>query len=237
MTYTTTTLATLLLRLEERYESAPYWTSEEGRYALNEALRVWNMLTGSWRKRETMLVGQNVVWLTLPGAMSFGARLEWNSRPLEETTVFDLDVFRPTWRNDRTTSGGRVPTVPTHWAPAGVFRVALWPALGSGSGTLTVDGLRKTPVLRALSDTVDLNQTEERPLVGYGLHYLSLKQGGRFWLSTRQKHYPEFLKAAGDANTRLRLSAFFRRYMGLDLDGEQRPIIRRPRAEQERSNG
>lgn len=227
MAYATITLAEFLLRLEERYESAPYWTPDEGRYALNESLRVWNMLVAAWRKKETMAVAANAVWITLPGALSFAARAEWNGVPLEQTSLFDYDTGRPRWEGERTTSGSPVPPTPTHWAPAGVFRLALWPALGSGSGTLMVDGLRATPVLRGLSDTVDINTTDLRVLLGYALHYLAFKQGGKFWQSTRT-YYQEFIAAALEQNARLRLSAYFRRMMGLDLDKDQRPIRRLP---------
>lgn len=190
------------------------------------------MLVGAWRKRETLAVGPNLVWVTLPGALSFAARAEWNSVPLEQTSLFDLDTQRRQWEGERTTSGGQVPTVPTHWAPAGVNRIALWPALGTGAaaGTLTVDGLRATPVLRAPADTVDLNSASERVLVGYSLHYLSIKQGGKFFASTRPL-LREFVGAAMEQNSRLRLSAYFRRFMGLDVDKDQRPIRRLPQPE------
>lgn len=187
------------------------------------------MLVAAWRKKETMAVSANNVWVTLPGALSFAARAEWNGVPLEQTSVFDLDMGRPRWRGERTTDGGAIPSTPTHWAPAGVFRIALWPALGASSGTLMVDGLRATPVLSAPADTVDLNSASERVLVGYGLHYLAFKQGGKFFQSTRPL-LQEFLGAALEQNARLRLSAYFRRIMGLDLDKDQRPIRRLPQA-------
>ena len=236
MPYAAVTLATLQLRLRERHESSAYWTDEEGRLAINEALRVWNLLAAAWKKRETLAVPANHVWITLPGALSFAVRAEANSVPLEQASLFDLDCGRVSWEGERTNTGGVVPTSPSHWAPAGVFRVAVWPAQGLIPWTLTVDGLRATPVLRAPADTVDLNQVEERVLVGYGLHYLAFKQGGKFWASTR-KYYQEFLQAAIKANERLLLSAFFRRAMGLDLDNDQRPIIRRPRPSSAQAEG
>lgn len=228
MPYAAVTLATLQLRLQERHESSAYWTDEEARLAINEALRVWNLLVAAWKKRETLAVPANHVWVTLPGALSFAVRAEANSVPLEQSSLYDLDCGRVSWEGERTNSGGIVPTATSHWAPAGVFRIAVWPARASGSWTLTVDGLRATPVLRASTDAVDLNQVEERVLIGYALHYLAFKQGGRFWQST-SKYYREFVQAAVKANERLLLSAFFRKVMGLDLDGDQRPIIRRPR--------
>lgn len=228
MAYAAVSLATLQLRLRERHESSAYWTDEEGRLAINEALRVWNLLAAAWKKRETLAVPANHVWVTLPGSLSFAVRAEGDSVPLEQASLYDLDCGRVSWEGERTNTGGIVPTSPSHWAPAGVFRIAVWPAKHTGSWTLTVDGLRSTPVLRAPADTVDLNQVEERVLVGYALHYLAFKQGGRFWTST-SKYYKEFVAAAIKANERLLLSAFFRKVMGLDLDADQRPIIRRPR--------
>ena len=51
MPYQAVTLATLRTRLQNRYGNVAFWSNEEARLALNEALRYWNLFTGRWRTR------------------------------------------------------------------------------------------------------------------------------------------------------------------------------------------
>lgn len=222
MAYTAVTLATLQSQLGDRWEDVPFWTDEEARLALNEALRVWNLLTGQWKRRVTQTTTANTVWYTLPSMIIANARVEFNGRPLEQTSLTELDNGRPNWENEKTNSGGSVPTRPALWAPAGLTLMAIWPADAAGSNSLVIDGVRATPTLARTDDYIDIGQEELNAILGYALHAVSLKAGGSIFRATLP-HYKTFITAAADKNDRLRASNMYRWAMGLDVNRVQRP--------------
>jgi len=222
MPYQQVTLATLRQELKDEYESVPFWLDSEATTALNESLRVWNLLTGYWKRREIIPTVAGQVWYPLTSSMVYGVRVAFCDYPLEVSSIHDLDNGRPNWEAHTTATGGIVPTRPWLFAPAGLFLIAIWPADAAGGNTLVVDSVRQTPVLTLDADFVDLNQSEHRPLLQYALHYLAFKEGGRRFEATKA-YYQRFLLAAGDMNQLLRASTWFRKEMGLDLGRIQRP--------------
>lgn len=220
MPYAQVTLATLRQELKDEFESVPYWTDPEATAALNEAMRIWNLLTGYWKRREIIPTVAAQVWYPLTSTMVYGVRVDFQDHPLEITSIHDLDNGRRNWEGETTTNSGVV--APYLFAPAGLNLIAIWPADAAGGNTLVVDAVRQTPILVADADFVDLNQSEHRPLICYALHYLAFKEGGRRFQAT-QAYYRRFLLAAGDMNQRLRASTWFRKEMGLDLGRIQRP--------------
>ena len=69
MTYTAITLADLKVDMAQRYDESIFWTAEEARLAINEALRDWNLLVGRWSRRLTLSTGAGTVH-----AADFGLR-------------------------------------------------------------------------------------------------------------------------------------------------------------------
>lgn len=223
MPYQQVTLATLQQDLKDKWESVPFWTDAQATSYLNESLRCWNMLTGQWKRRETIVTVANQVWYALTSTMVYNMRVDFSNFPLEISSVQDLDNGRPNWEGERTNSGGSVPTRPTIWAPAGLKLLAIWPADAVGGTTLVIDSVRQTPVLAAAGDFVDLGQTEHGAILGYALHIATFKIGGARHEATKS-FYRSFLAAAGDLNSRLRASTFYRKAMGQDVGRFQRPI-------------
>src|SRR5262245_14909023 len=116
MPYTTTTLADLQTLMVQRWDQVVFWTSEEARLALNEALRDWNLLTGRWRTRVTVDVSAGDPNVALPAAMTYGMRVTTAAgSPLFPTSLIEFDLGRPSWRLETIADGGDVPTVPTLW--------------------------------------------------------------------------------------------------------------------------
>jgi len=210
------TLADLQTRIAERAQSVPFWTATEATRALNEALRVWNMLTGEWKARVVVPMVPYDPWVPLPGTIVFGFRCSWRSRPLVPTTLASLDDGVPSWRTDSTASGGRVPSRPITWAPAGLSLLAVWPSDAVGGDVLACDGIAQTPVLAAPADVLDLGDETLNVLLGYALHHLAFKEGGPRFAATIPL-YQAFLKAALERNAELGESRLFRRHAGLDL--------------------
>jgi hypothetical protein len=278
MSYTQLTLTALLAQLATKYEGVAYWTAEEGRLGINEALRVWSMFTGVWKTRLEVFTPQpSSPWIQVPTPLTYNVRMQWagsNSSkviridefakvadgvisaadrtrfscfgfsipagifggvPMSRSSVGDLDNGRPGWEGETTTSGGSVPVAPSSFAPAGLDLFAIWPQDLLGGNTIVVDGVVQAPQLSLLTDHIDINLASIQPILGYALHYLAFKEGGRRWVVT-QGYYKEFLLAAMDQNDRLATSALFRKAAGLDVNRGQRPL-RVGLADQQRQQG
>jgi hypothetical protein len=225
MAYTTTTLAQLRIGMEERWDSTIFWTPEEARLAINEALRFWNLLVGRWARLRTLSTGAGTVEYDLGATLIYGTRVSMaGGLPLTVTSTTELDPGRPTWRSETTASGGDVPPIPTLWAPISLQRIAIWPATaGIVVNGLLVNGVAATPVLVEEADTVDLGEELHDPLLDFALHVAAFKEGGPRWQATLP-YFTSFLQAAAEENALLKTSKAFRRAAGLDQRRALQPI-------------
>jgi hypothetical protein len=224
MAYQRWQLSTIRTRLLEKVEAAPYWSNEEARLAINEALRVWNTLTGMWWTSASVITLANDPWHPLTGNMTRHMRVSFNGLPLEPCSLLEIDGHRPYWENETTTSGGDVPTTPKIWIPVGLQLLAIWPADAAGGNTLLVDGIVTTPVLVNDADYIDIGDEEFETLLGYALHVLAFKEGGARFAAT-QPLYQAFVASAMEKNDRLKLSNIFRRAMGIDAESAEQPAV------------
>lgn len=217
MPYQVVTLADLKVLLKARWDDVVFWTDEEARLAINEALRDWNLLTGRWRRRLTLSTGAGTVEYAIASTILYGMRVKVGTSPaLTPTSILELDLGRPTWRSETTTTGGDVPAVPTLWAPVSIQRIAIWPATAAaGTNNLFVEGVSNTPVLVEDGDFVDLGEEIQGYIVDMALHVAAFKEGGPRWRSTKA-FFTAFLQAAAEENSVLKANQAYRRYAGLD---------------------
>jgi hypothetical protein len=75
------------------------------------------------------------------------------------------------------------------------------------------------------ADFLDLGNVEVSTLLGEALHLAAFKAGLPTLNATLDFH-KQFLTAAADQNDRFKQSAYYRKYMGLDLQKVLRPIRR-----------
>lgn len=222
MAYTTFTWSALRQRLRERLELKRFWSDQELLDAFNEALSVWNLFTGYWRRRNTQATVANQYEYTLAASMLYRTRITFNNLPLSPSSRTDFNNARYTWRSETTTSGGDVPTRPMVWMPLSLTIITIWPADAAGGNTLTIDGVSATPVLVEDGDTVDLNESLLTTLLGYAQHVLTFKKGGPAFEAT-QGFFRTFLQEAAEENDQLKTSNVYRRVMGLDRR-DQHPL-------------
>jgi len=225
--YTQTTLADLQALMVQRWDQVVFWTPEEARLSLNEALRLWNLLTGRWRTRVLLDVNSPPAAeqtppfsdVRLPGVLTYAMRVTTAAgSPLIPTSIAELDLARPQWSLETTASGGDVPTIPTLWAPASLTQINIWPTLpgpGISIGALLCDGVMATPVLRAPTDLVDLGEEILDVVTDFALHVAAFKEAGDRWRATRP-YFEAFLQAAADENGLLKRNQKYRRFAGLD---------------------
>lgn len=227
MPYQRVTLDTFRDQLLQRTDTSLFWTADEARLAINEALRLWNLLTGRWRRRVTVTILPADVRVSLPSTLTYGMRVRTpDGLPLNPTSLTELDLAQPQWRQERTTDGGGIPTRPTDWAPESLTSIVIWPTTLAG-GTLEIDGVADTPVLVDDADWVDLGDEHLIPLADFALHVLAFKEGGPRWAATRPA-WTGLLQAAAQENTRLKASQVFRRIAGLDRRRDLQPLQRGP---------
>lgn len=219
--YQSYTLAQLQAQLVERTDGSPFWTAAEATDALNEALLVWNAFTGFWKDTVTITTTAMNWDYSLPDSMVFGMRVEFNGKPLNQSSLGDMDGGHPGWQSQNTTSGGNVPTEPKNWLPLSVDMIAIWPADAVGGNTLTVNGVSATPVLVNSGDYIDIGNEELNAIVGYALHVMALKEGGQRFEATKP-YFVEFLMQAAEENDQLTQSAMFRHIIGTDINRQTR---------------
>lgn len=214
MPYTQFTRAQLRGLLQVRWESTPFWTTEDANLALNHALRVWNLLTAYWRKRVVVATIPNDPLVPIPGTLVQQTAITWQGRPMVGVSVAELLLVEPNVWQARTTDGGLVPNRPLFWAPVGLSLVQLYPAHPT-AGSLEVDGVRNTPVLTADGDFVDLGPEELDTLLGYALHAAAFKAGPAF-LERTKPALEQFIKTAAARNALLKTTRW---YTALQKDG------------------
>jgi hypothetical protein len=191
MPYTRVTLGDLRLRLAARYDAVPFWEEQDADDAINTALRVFNLLTGTWRRREPLMTVADQAIYGVSAPLLATTRIAYREVPLEPTAFSDLRLTRPAWYIERTTTGRDVPTTPTVWAPWGLTGVVIWPAPAVGGELLTVDGVADTPVLQAGGDYLDLDEGLLGDLLDLALAFTALRPGG----GVSQDLRPRFLRA------------------------------------------
>lgn len=233
MAYQEFTLAQMKVLLAQKWESTPYWSAEEARIHLNKALASWNMFTGFWKTRVSVVTTAGVPWVppVIPSSLFAGTlyclRWEFTSGAgtfqMEQGSISSLDNGHPGWEGESSTSGGDVPTLPRVWAPAGLRLFAFWPADAAGGNTFTIDAVAKAPILVNDTDFIDIGSAELNNILGEALHTATFKEGSERFTAT-QDYHRQFLMACAENNSRLKASQFFRRYMGIDVNRGERVI-------------
>lgn len=223
MAYSAYDRATLRAELADRWEHVPFWTDDDANSAINEALHLWNQLTGVWKGRLVIPTTANGPWYALPAALSLGARVVYHGEPLEPSTLFDLDHGYPAWESAIGT--------PRVWAPKGLYLIAVAPNDGGGS-SLLIDGITETPVLLTDADYLDLDAAQVSTLVGCALHLAAFKLGGEIFQGTLS-FWKAFILAAGDQNHRFKDHHVYRQILGLNREQLPGVTAQRQAAKQE----
>jgi len=215
--YSTTTLARLQLQMIQRWDTVVFWTAEEARLALNEALSEWNLLTGRWRTTVPLDVLAATPEITLPGVLTYAMRVTTAAgAPLHPTSILELDLAQPQWRRE-------VGPAPALWAPVSLTQIAIWPASTvDAPAALRCDGVMRTPTLVAPTDVVDLGEEIVDVIVDMALHVAAFKEAGDRWRATRP-FFEAFLQAAADENALLKQNQAYRRWAGLDRRRDMQP--------------
>jgi len=214
MAYGIVTLTTLQSRLQERIETSAFVVTAELTNAINEALRMWNLFTGTWRRQVTIALEPADPYVTLPQTMVFPMRVQVGNTPMGKSSLLDLDNGQPGWEGETAGDTG-IPTTPQVWAPVSLGLIAVWPKVSATGTSISVDGVSATPTLSAGGDFIDLNESLHGVILGYAHHYLAFKRGAKELQATAHA-LQEMIKVAGEENALFKKSSYFRAAMGLD---------------------
>ncbi len=216
-----------LVRTRLGAASSTFWRDDELNRYIQEALLMWNALTGMWKTRVVLTTTANTSWYSVPGTITSTMRVSFNDSPLGPTSLPELDWGRQYWESETTADAGAVPTAPQLWAPAAVNLIAIWPADSFGQNSLVLDGVAQTPQLYdddGFNDAfdMDIGQEEVNALLDYVEHIAVFKEGGQEFSDTTPL-FQNFLKMAGERNAMLLSSSKYRMWMGLDKSEDERP--------------
>jgi len=130
---------------------------------------------------------------------------------LNQTSVFELDMGTPDWRE---TYG-----IPRYWAPDGLDWFAVYPA--PKGGIFNLEGYKEPPTLNHDDEFIDLGDEELTRILDYAQWYLTFKEGPQEAIQNVQDLLSNMMEAGGLRNQRLRRSALYREYMGEHRDEPQ----------------
>jgi hypothetical protein len=209
MPYPSVTLAQFRAALEARYESVPFWTDDQANRAIAEGLRLWNLLTGTWKVTRTVSLPPHDAYLGVSGLLTKATRVTLNGSPLGPTSLSGLDGAFRDWELASSATG------PVYWAPVSLSAIAVYKPTSVATQELVISGLGAVTVPTADADTIDLGGEEMDTIAGYALHVLSFSQGAQALESTLPL-YLDFYRAAAQRNAVFAASSLFRRIQGMD---------------------
>lgn len=203
-------LAQLEVLAADRVGNIRFWTESEFKDAINEAISVWQAVTGYWTTSFPLSITAGSAWYAVPKQITSVRRVTFGGTPLSQISTPELDLGFGDWE---TTLG-----TPQFWAPEGIALLALYP---TANGVVVIEGLSDAPWLNTDADFIDMADDDLNAVLEYTHHYLSFKEAGQEFSATMDdlKH---FMEQAAGRNSRLRAALFYRKYQGLDHEAEQR---------------
>jgi len=222
MPYATTTRSTLRTRITERLLST-FWSTSEINAYINEALRVWNVLTGYNREvYSAVSVPTNQAVYTmaeLTGSSNplFILRIEANASntTISGINLAELGHLTPTWFTTAAAS------TQEFWSQVGQNNVVLYPK-PSGTPALNTYAVDLAEIPTADGDYIQVSEEDMTAIVDYAVFIARLKESGSEFQES-SKLLQSFLQAAARYNAQILQTALYRKVMGLPNQQRQRP--------------
>lgn len=203
--------------------NSTFWTDEEKRDAINEAICMWQVLTGEWLEQawEIPLSPSSGKYIPIPRQLLSPTRVGFRAAsgsgafsPLSLTSLPEVD-FGMTGLTDSLD-----PNTPIYWGPNGIGEIFIVPA--PLSGVLRVEGYSADPRLFSDGDELVLGEDETVPFLLFAHHVCSFKEGGAEFGAT-QDELKEFVNEAVERNDVLTTTQFYRKALGLVKEESERP--------------
>ena len=216
MATSTTTRVTLLGRIRERL-LLTFWSDTEINLFINEALRVWNMLTSIstyGAGTSGVIIPINTIFFettTDNEQIICYNRLATTAKSLDFIRLRELDFLNPGWQS---AASGTVSTFTT----VGLNTLIFSPAPSAGV-TLYRDVVYQFVVPTADGDTIVINSEDLNAIIDYVIFAVKLKEGGSE-TQEAQTNLQSFLKQAAIKNAALNNFSSYRRILGMPMGGQ-----------------
>jgi hypothetical protein len=222
MAYQRVTLADLRAQLSDLLKTAGnFWIQEERDAALNEAIEVWQLMTGE----KVITVTQSITSTTVNlvsiitnhtnGTVLSVLRVESAAAvPLREMSLKEMDDGYYGWRSE---TASTTTQRPEYWAPAGLDQVMIYPRTGATS-TYNIQAYADPTPLTATTDYIDIDESHLTKVLAYAQSLLAFKQGVGDGTDNVKALRELFLTAARERNRELLKSALYKNYMGQHED-------------------
>lgn len=225
MAYARTTLAQMKELLAERVGGQNrFWTESEREAAINEALAVWQLMTGDFTDEKTL----NVNWSPLIGhtittnddyrSIAY-TRLKVDGSLVSPASLHGLDKGRYTWRAETTTGA------PEEVVYLGDDYVAFYPHVNNQTNheakTYTFQTVKGDRFLVADADYIQVGDEELTTIIDYAQFVLAVKEGEVESFTNAGPLVTMFMKAALRRGSWLRRSSLFRKFAGQEYDKEK----------------
>lgn len=217
MAYAVTTRATLRTRVRERLLST-FWTDTEINLYINEALRVWNVLTGYQKNTEGVaLTGGSVNFHAKTEFMTTGIivqRIETSNIHLDPITLKELNHLSPTWY-------GQVASTTSNWMHVGLNNIALYKA-PSSTFSATTYFIDTSPIPSLDGDYIQVGEEDMAAIIDYITFIAKIKESGKEFQESVAL-LQNFLKQASKYNAKVIQTSLYKKVMGLPFQQQQRP--------------
>ncbi len=217
MAYARVTFSTLRTQLDDRLKTqGNFWNQLEKDRAINEAVAIWQSMTGDHIIEITQTISDstaNLVTLVTndtAGKSLSVLRMNQSSGPaLREMHYYDLDQGFYGWRTETAASTTQRPA---YWSPVGIDKIFIYPRTGASQAyRFTCYG--EIAVLTAAGDYIDINEGELQRLMGMAQALLAFKEGVTEGTENANALRDLFLQVAQTRNKELQLTATYKDYM------------------------
>lgn len=163
--YNRISLNDLINRCSERVgNNTTFWAAAEKRNAINEAIRVWAVMTGQWSKRFQVNTVAGQRFYDVPKQIVSLQRVRYNSGTiLYQSSVTEMDYGFNNWMQSATGT-------PQVWAPVGLDLFVINPPAAAGN-VLYVEGIALAPAMGAGGDFADIGDEEISRILDYAHTY------------------------------------------------------------------
>jgi hypothetical protein len=222
MAYQRVNLASLRTQLADRLKTNGYfWSQAEQDRAINEAVAVWQAMTGDHVITVTQTLTNTTSNLfTITSTDNAGTVLSVlrvapaaGGASLREMSLYELDQGYYGWR---TATASSTTQRPSYWSPVGINQLMIYPRIGATTSYSLLCYGDSKPLTSSSSDYIDIDEGELNRVLSLAQAILAFKEGVVEGTDNAKALREMFLLAATTRNKELTETALYKNYMGQD---------------------
>lgn len=203
--------------LDQLGSDGTFWITAEINAAINEAVSIWQALTGDIVATVTQSITnttENLVDVvtdhTAGKVLSVIRVAEVGGSPLQEVSYPEMDSG---WYGWRTETASVTTQRPAYWSPVGLSKFFIYPRTGATSTYSLLVYSDSTP-LSSDASYLDVDEGSLQKLVGMAQALLAFKEGMKEGDENADALKQLFMEAAEKRNQELKHTALYKNFMG-----------------------